>query len=107
MSSPHSYQFNHDGYGQAVYAVNEMGPGVTLGQSVNDFGQNAHLVDHPGHGAVPVYFVDGPPPGSFEYMARQAIDDQQRHAAWAAAQRSLETSAANAASTADALLLIL
>lgn len=88
VTNPQPYQINNDGYGQAVYAVSEIRPGVVLGQSVIEYGQSAHLVDYPGRGAVPVYFVDGPPPGSAEYMARQAIENQQRYAAWASAQHA-------------------
>jgi hypothetical protein len=86
--NPQAFQINNDGYGQAVYAVSEMGPGVVLGQSVSEYGQSAHLVDYPARAAVPVHFVDGPPPGSAEYMARQAIENQQHCAAWASAQQA-------------------
>lgn len=86
MSEPQGYQVNNEGYGQPVYAVNEYGSGVALGRSVNEYGQQAYLVDRPGRGAQAVYFVDGPPPVSLEYIARQTIEEQQRYAAWASAQ---------------------
>jgi len=88
VTNPQPYQLNNDGYGQAVYAVSEVGPGVVLGQSVYEYGQPAHLVDYPGRGAVPVYFVDGPLPGSLEYMTRQSVEDQQRYAAWVSVQQA-------------------
>lgn len=87
MTQPQPYQVNNDGYGQAVYAVNEPGPGVVYGQHVNEYGQAAHLVDYPGRGAVPVYFENGPPPGSAQWVAEQTMQQQRQYAAWASGQQ--------------------
>ncbi len=84
MTNPIPYVVNQDGVGQAVYATHEPGPGVTTGMHVGDHGDQAYLVPEPGRGAVPVWFENGAPPGSPQWVAQEVQRQQQEYAAWAA-----------------------
>lgn len=87
MSQPQTYQVGDGPYGQPIYMVNEPGPEVVHALHVNEYGAPAHLVNEYRPGATPVWFANGPPMGSPQWIAQETMRQQQEHAAWAAAQQ--------------------
>ena len=85
MTNPNAYSVGPAGYGsQPMYPVEQPLLDAAMGYHSSDgHGQAVHVVHEAGYGATPVYFVNGPPPGSV--AAINADVARQQHA-WAGSQ---------------------